>query len=99
MFSFAWDGITSFSIYPLRLISISGFIVFCLSAIISFYILYTVLFTDNAVPGWASTTLPIYFLGGIQLLSIGIIGEYIGKIYTEVKNRPRYIIEKTIDHK
>jgi glycosyltransferase involved in cell wall biosynthesis len=61
-----------------------------------FYSFYIVLFTDRAIQGWASTIIPIYFLGGIQLLSIGIIGEYIGKIYKEVKNRPRYLVEETI---
>jgi len=53
------------------------------------------LFTEVAIPGWASTVLPIYFLGGIQLLCLGIIGEYLAKIYTETKRRPRYVIEKT----
>jgi hypothetical protein len=51
-------------------------------------------FTEQAIPGWASTVVPIYLLGGIQLLCIGIIGEYLGKIYTETKNRPRYFIEQ-----
>jgi hypothetical protein len=53
------------------------------------------LFTEDAVPGWASTVLPIYFLGGIQLLCIGIIGEYLAKMYMETKERPRYLIERT----
>jgi hypothetical protein len=53
------------------------------------------MFTDHAVPGWASTTLPIYALGGIQLLSLGVVGEYVAKIYLEVKRRPRYLIERT----
>jgi glycosyltransferase involved in cell wall biosynthesis len=96
MFSFAWEGITSFSIVPLKLITSIGFIIFLLSIIMGFYSFYIVLFTDRAIQGWASTIIPIYFLGGIQLLSIGIIGEYIGKIYKEVKNRPRYLVEETI---
>jgi len=96
MLSFAIDGITSFSIVPLRIISFLGFIIFLLSFIMGLYILEISLFTNNAVPGWASTVLPIYFIGGIQLLSIGIVGEYIGKIYNETKRRPRYFIETEI---
>ena len=53
------------------------------------------LFTDDAVPGWASIVLPMYFLGGVQLLSIGVIGEYLGKAYIEIKSRPRYFVEAT----
>lgn len=96
MFSFAIDGITSFSVTPLRLISALGFIVFFASLLMSLYIVAIVLFTQKAVPGWASTVLPIYFMGGVQLLSLGIIGEYIGKIYKETKRRPRYFVEKDI---
>ncbi len=96
MLSFAWDGITSFSIMPLRFITATGFAIFIGTLFMSFWILGTKLFTDNAIPGWASTVLPIYFIGGIQLLSIGIVGEYIGKIYMETKERPRFIIEKVI---
>lgn len=95
MLSLAIDGITSFSITPLRLISVVGFIAFIFSMLLSFYVFYIAIFTNKAVPGWASTVLPIYFMGGVQLLSIGIIGEYIGKIYIETKRRPRYFIEKT----
>ncbi len=96
MLSFAWEGITSFSIVPLRLISLIGVIIFFFSLGASFWILCIRFFSNDAVPGWASTALPIYFIGSIQLLSIGILGEYIGKIYYEVKQRPRYIIETTI---
>ena len=53
------------------------------------------IFTDELLPGWASTVIPIYFIGGIQLLCIGIIGEYVGKIYKETKGRPKYLIEKS----
>jgi hypothetical protein len=62
----------------------------------SLWVLGTKLFTNAAIPGWASTVLPIYFIGGIQILSLGVVGEYIGKIYMETKQRPRYIIEKII---
>jgi hypothetical protein len=57
------------------------------------------LFTDRALPGWASTTVPIYLLGGVQLLCIGILGEYVAKIYAETKDRPRYLIEKVERHR
>ena len=96
MLAFAWQGITSFSNFPLRLISWLGFIVFMFTALMSGWILITKFFTDDALPGWASTVLPMYFLGGIQILAIGVIGEYLGKIYLEVKNRPRFIIEKIL---
>lgn len=96
MLSFAWDGITSFSVMPLRFISAIGFLIFTLTLIMSIWVLGVKLFSDVAVPGWASTVLPIYFIGGVQLLSIGIVGEYIGKIYMETKERPRFIIEKRI---
>ena len=95
MLSLAWDGITSFSTVPLRLVTVFGFLIFFTSIGMSLYILGIKWFTDLAEPGWSSTLLPIFFLGGIQLLFLGIIGEYIGKIYKEVKRRPRYIIEKT----
>jgi polyisoprenyl-phosphate glycosyltransferase len=94
MVSLAWDGITSFSTVPLRLVTVIGFLIFITSIGMSLYILGIKLFTDLAEPGWSSTILPIFFLGGIQLLFLGIIGEYIGKIYKEVKGRPRYIIEE-----
>jgi glycosyltransferase involved in cell wall biosynthesis len=96
MLSFAWDGITSFSIIPLRIITITGFLLFIVSIFMSLWVLGTKLFTNAAIPGWASTVLPIYFIGGIQILSLGVVGEYIGKIYMETKQRPRYIIEKII---
>lgn len=96
MLSLAWNGITSFSIIPLRLITIGGFLIFLISMLLSLHVLYVALFTDKAVPGWASTVLPIYLLGGIQMLSMGLIGEYIGKIYMETKRRPKYLIDKVI---
>ena len=96
MLALALDGITSFSVVPLRLITLIGFLIFMGSLIMSGYIFYTAIFTNKSVPGWASTVLPIYFIGGVQLLSLGIIGEYIGKIYMETKRRPRYIVEKEI---
>lgn len=78
---------------PLRLVSILGFVFFILSLGLGAYALYIKLFTDNALWDWASTIIPFSFFSGVQLLSLGIIGEYIGKIYTESKHRPRYFIE------
>lgn len=94
MLALALDGITSFSIVPLRMITVLGFFVFLISSLMGIWVLINALLTDAMVPGWASTILPIYFLGGIQVLCIGVLGEYIGKIYNETKQRPRYFIEK-----
>ena len=95
MLALAFDGITSLSIKPIKMIFVLGLIV----ALISFVgIIWAVVeaILGNTASGWASTTCIICFLSGVQLISIGVIGEYIGKIYMEVKHRPRYIIsEKT----
>ncbi len=96
MLAFAVEGITSFSVVPLRMITTIGFITFFASLLMSLWVLYVRIFSTTAVPGWTSTVLPIYFIGGIQILCMGIMGEYVGKIYGEVKNRPRYIVEQVI---
>jgi polyisoprenyl-phosphate glycosyltransferase len=96
MLGLALDAITSFSIVPLRLITAIGFLVFSFSALMVLWTLWVRLFTNEAVPGWTSTTLPIYLLGGLQILCLGVIGEYLGKMYREAKKRPRYIIEKCL---
>lgn len=96
MLSFAIEGVTSFSIVPLRLITMLGFMVSALSFAMILFIVYGTVVLRAAIPGWASSVVPIYFLGGIQLLSIGILGEYIAKIYLETKQRPRYFIEKSV---
>jgi polyisoprenyl-phosphate glycosyltransferase len=96
MVALALDAVTSFSVVPLRLITGVGFLVFLLSLFVGAWILWVKLFTDRAVPGWASTLLPIYLLGGLQILCTGVIGEYLGKVYQETKARPRYIIEKHV---
>lgn len=96
MLSFAIDGITSLSVKPIRFITAFGFIVSALSIVGIIWSVITVLL-GSAVSGWASTVSIICFLGGVQLLSLGVIGEYIGKIYLEVKQRPRYIIDKKTD--
>ena len=95
MLSLALDGLTSLSSFPLRLITFIGLVVFLIATAMSAWTLAVVLFTDQAVPGWASTVLPMYFIGGVQILCIGVLGEYAGKIYQEVKQRPRYFIERT----
>ncbi len=96
MLSLALDGITSLTIKPIRLITALGFFVAIISLI---GIVWSVIgaLVGHTVMGWASTVSIICFLGGIQLLSIGVIGEYVGKIYLETKHRPRYIIEKTTE--
>ena len=91
MLSLAIDGITSFSVRPLRLITGFGLLVALLSFIGIIYVLVSVI-SGNYVDGWASTTCIICFVSGIQMISLGVIGEYIGKIYLETKQRPRYII-------
>ena len=91
MLSLAIDGITSFSVRPLRLITAFGLIVALLSFIGIIYVLVSVI-SGNYVDGWASTTCIICFVSGIQMISLGVIGEYIGKIYLETKQRPRYFI-------
>ena len=95
MFSFAMDGITSFSIKPLRLILVMGTFILIISIAIMLYALI-VKILGHTVAGWTFLTISVWFIGGVQMISIGIIGEYIGKIYNETKSRPRYIIEKVI---
>ncbi|MCQ2341180.1 MAG: glycosyltransferase family 2 protein [Paludibacteraceae bacterium] len=95
MFNFAIDGITSFSVQPLRLITSLGLLMMVAAVIATIYVLVSY-FTDHIVQGWTSILLSIWFIGGLQMMSIGVIGEYIGKIYKETKRRPRYIIEKTV---
>lgn len=97
LFALAIDGITSFSVTPLRFITALGFICFLVAIVMSIFATINYFETRN-VPGWASLFVSLYFLGGIQLLSIGIIGEYIGKIYKETKQRPTFVVEdKTCD--
>lgn len=93
MLAFAFDGITSFSIKPIRVITFLGGITLFLSLIFAIYALVS-FFVNKTVPGWTSTVLSIWFFGSLQLLAIGVVGEYIGKIYLETKSRPRFFIEK-----
>jgi glycosyltransferase involved in cell wall biosynthesis len=94
MLAFAWEGVTSFSAAPLRFITRLGIVIFVMSLAVICWALWIRLFTNAAVPGWASTVVPMFLLGGIQLLCIGIIGEYLAKIYLETKRRPHFLIEK-----
>lgn len=93
MLAFAFDGITSFSIKPIRVITFLGGITLFFSLIFAIYALVS-FFVNKTVPGWTSTVLSIWFFGSLQLLAIGVVGEYIGKIYLETKSRPRFFIEK-----
>lgn len=93
MLSFAFDGITSFSVKPIRLITALGVITFILSIIFALYALISFA-VHHTAPGWTSTVLSIWFFGSLQIIAIGIVGEYIGKIYLESKHRPRFFIEK-----
>lgn len=95
MLNFAWDGITSFSVKPLRIICSLGFIILFISIFIMIYSLVRKI-NGNTVDGWAFITISVWFIGGLQMISIGIIGEYIGKLYNESKNRPRYIVETNL---
>lgn len=92
MLSFAWDGITALSVTPIRFVTLAGFILFGVSLVAALYAIVQKL-AGNTVSGWTSLMLSIWFVGGIQLISLGLIGEYIGKIYKEVKRRPLYIVE------
>lgn len=96
MISFAFDGITSFSISPIRVISAFGAIVCVIAVIMAIYALVQKIM-GHTDAGWASLMMSIWFIGGVQLLSVGLIGEYIGKLYKEVKRRPRYIIEAYVN--
>ncbi|SKB58515.1 glycosyltransferase family 2 protein [Dyadobacter psychrophilus] len=96
MLLFAWNGITSFSTFPMRLVLYFGVFNFLVAMIIVAYILFSYL-VGYTVPGWTSTMLPLTFFSGSNMMALGLIGEYIGKIYEEVKGRPRYIIEKTLN--
>jgi hypothetical protein len=101
MIALAFNGITSLSVKPLKFITWLGFILSAISVIaIIVVIVQRIVVPDTTVTGWASTLCAMVFMGGIQLLSIGVIGEYIGKIYSEVKRRPRFIVsEKTFEDK
>ena len=95
MMAFAIEGITSFSVKPIRWVTWLGFISTCMSIIALIYVLAS-FFTGRSVAGWSSIIISVWLLGGLQLIAIGLIGEYIGKIYMEVKHRPKFIIEEKV---
>ena len=95
MLALAFNGITSFSIKPISLITGLGVAIIICCVLAAIYALVSY-FTGNVEPGWTSLILSIWFIGGVQLLAIGLVGQYIGKIYVEVKHRPRYNIEKIL---
>ena len=96
MISFALDGITSFSVKPIRMIMTLGVVIFFISIVI---LIWSIIrhFTGGTVLGWSSTMVSIWALGGLQLLAIGVVGEYIGKMYLETKSRPRFAIQEILD--
>ena len=95
----AFDGITGFSVVPLRLATCAGFGFSLLAFFAAVFILIQKIFFSVAVAGWASLSIIIFFIGGLQLLVLGVIGEYIGRIYIETQKRPLYVIEKSLDFK
>lgn len=95
MLNFAWDGITSFSVKPLRFICILGFIILFVSVLIMIYSLVQKII-GNTVDGWTFLNISIWFIGGLQMLSLGVVGEYVGKMYNETKARPRYIVSENL---
>ena len=95
MLSFAWNGITSFSTSPLRIIFYIGILMFLVSLAVGFWVIFSIIY-GKTIQGWASTLLLNLTFSGLNMICLGIIGEYLGKIYKEVKNRPRFIIEKKI---
>lgn len=96
MLALAWEGVTSFSAAPLRMITALGVTVSAISLGLGAWALGIRLLTNDAVPGWASIVVPMFLLSGVQLLSIGVIGEYLAKMYIEIKGRPRFLIETTV---
>ena len=94
MLAFAWEGITSFTNVPLRFASLAGLLISAASLLLVVWAFYEK-FAGNTVPGWTSTVIPIFFIGGLNLLFLGLIGEYVGKIYLEVKRRPLFFIKET----
>lgn len=96
MLGFALEGITSFSVAPLRAITVFGLVVSGMSFAGGVWTLWERLVNNAGIPGWASTLVPMFFLGGVQLISLGMIGEYVAKIYMESKGRPRFIIDREV---
>lgn len=98
MLSFAWDGITSFSIKPIKMVLNLGIVISIISVLVLIYSLI-VKFLGNTVPGWTFIICSIWIVAGLEMLSLGIIGQYVGKIYNETKQRPRFIVESNLNEK
>lgn len=99
LFRYALEGLTSFSVKPLKIATISGGIISILSLVLAIEIVVQTLIQGKDVPGYASIITSVLFIGGIELISIGILSEYVGKMYLEIKNRPKYIIKEKIMEK
>jgi glycosyltransferase involved in cell wall biosynthesis len=97
MLSFAWEGITSFSVKPMKWILLLGLLIILCSVAALVYVLVSY-FCGNTIAGWPSLMISLWFLGGVQLFCIGLIGQYIGKIYLETKHRPRYNVDEFLTH-
>lgn len=97
LYSLAMQGITSFSIVPLRLVTLIGVVISLFSFILGLSVIYEKLTHASTLPGWSTIVCAVSFIGGIQILSIGVIGEYLGQLFQEVKHRPRYLVEKELD--
>ena len=96
MLAFAWEGITSLTIAPVRLILVLGILAFITGICMMFYALFAKCF-GATVHGWTSLMISIWIVGGLQMISLWVVGEYIGKVTTEVKHRPRFTIEKVLE--
>ena len=97
MIHFASEGITSFSVKPLKVSIYLGFIIAFIAFLYILYAMYISFFTNKAIAGWTSTIISVLFIGGIQLIMIGILGNYLGKLFIENKKRPNYIIKEKND--
>ena len=95
MLSFSIDGITSFSSKPIRIIFVVGLILLLIDIAVAVWV-FASYFSHRTISGWTSLIISIWFLGSLTLMAIGIVGEYVGKIYTEVKHRPRYAIRDSL---
>ena len=98
MVAFAMEGITSFSIRPVRWVALIGILFALLGVVMALYALIS-LACGRVVPGWTSIMVSIWIIGGVQLIALGLIGEYVGKVYSEVKRRPKYIVEEYLEKK
>lgn len=96
MFNFAFEGITSFSVKPIRMITMLGFVIFSISILMLIYFLVVYLL-GKTVAGWTSIVISVWAIGGLQLLALGVIGEYVGKTYMESKARPKYLVEQFLN--